>query len=93
MTKKDPEEKRKKRARKETKAAETGAASSLASALPSEEEPQHLADEETAPAVDPGDHPITSPLCRELPSLWTRMTGLDGQPPIKLAAGHLCWCS
>ncbi|KAM3533023.1 hypothetical protein MY4038_003742 [Beauveria bassiana] len=33
-------------------------------------------------ALDPDDRPIASPLCRELLTLWTRMTGLDGGNPI-----------
>ncbi len=32
-------------------------------------------------ALDPDDRPIASPLCRELLTLWTRMTGLDGGNP------------
>ncbi len=32
-------------------------------------------------ALDPDDRTIASPLCRELLSLWTRMTGLDGRNP------------
>ena len=52
---------------------------------------------------DTDDRPIASPLCRELLSFWTRMTGLDGgnpsarsspliSPPAELDCAHRCCC-